>query len=370
MSVAVDIGHRQGGFSLEAAFESSGRLTALFGPSGSGKTSLINAMAGLIRPERGRISVDGRVLVDSRKGVFVPRHKRRIGMVFQDARLFPHLSVAANLRYGRWFTPAAERYGDIGAVVELLGIGHLLDRRPAKLSGGEKQRVAIGRALLASPRLLLMDEPLASLDEARKAEILPYIERLRDETKIPIVYVSHSVAEVARLASDVVVMAQGKVAASGSTAEIMQRLDLLSHEERVEGGAVLDTHVLRHDERFGMTVLGSPAGDIRVPFLRAAAGQPVRLRIRARDVMIATERPHGLSALNVLVGRITAVEPGEGAAVEVRIDCSGATVMARITRQSQHALSLAVGRDVFAVIKTVSFDQANMATAPREQFDA
>lgn len=198
MSVSVDIGHHQGSFVLDAAFESTGRLTALFGPSGSGKTSLINAIAGLIRPQRGRIAVDGRVLVDTGDGVFIPKHKRRIGMVFQDARLFPHLSVAANLRYGRWFAPAAERYGDIGAVVELLGIGHLLDRRPAGLSGGEKQRVAIGRALLASPRLLLMDEPLASLDEARKTEILPYIERLRDETKVPIVYVSHSVAEVAR----------------------------------------------------------------------------------------------------------------------------------------------------------------------------
>lgn len=370
MSVAVDIGHRQGGFSLEAAFESSGRLTALFGPSGSGKTSLINAIAGLIRPQRGRIAINGQVLVDTDKGVLVPRHKRRIGMVFQDARLFPHMSVAANLRYGRWFTPAAERYGDIGAVVELLGIGHLLDRRPGKLSGGEKQRVAIGRALLASPKLLLMDEPLASLDEARKAEILPYVERLRDETKIPIVYVSHSVAEVARLASDVVVMAQGKVVAAGPTAEIMQRLYLLSHEERVEGGSVLDTHVLHHDERFGMTVLGSPAGEIRVPYLPATAGQSVRVRIRARDVMIATERPHGLSALNVLAGRIVAIEPGEGAAVEATINCNGVAVMARVTRQSQHALSLTTGREVFAVIKTVSFDQANIATTPREQFDA
>ena len=215
-----------------------------------------------------------------------------------------------------------------------------------------------------------MDEPLASLDEARKTEILPYIERLRDETKVPIVYVSHSVAEVARLASDVVVMAQGKVAASGPTAAIMQRLDLLAHEERGEGGAVLDTHVLQHDQRFGMSVLGSPAGEIHVPYLQAAVGHPVRLRIRARDVMIATERPQGLSALNVLAGRIAAIEPGEGAAVEVRIDCNGVAVMARVTRQSQHALSLAPGLDVFAVIKTVSFDEANVAATPRAEFDA
>ncbi|RVD28276.1 molybdenum ABC transporter ATP-binding protein [Mesorhizobium sp. M4B.F.Ca.ET.017.02.2.1] len=358
MTLLVDIGHRLGDFEIDASFESAGRLTALFGLSGSGKSTLINLIAGLIRPEKGRIAIDGRVLVDTQSDVFVPMHKRRIGMVFQDARLFPHMSVAGNLRYGRWFTPASERYADIDAVVELLGIGHLLDRRPAKLSGGEKQRVAIGRALLASPKLLLMDEPLASLDEARKAEILPYIERLRDETKIPIVYVSHSVAEVARLASDVVVLSQGKVAAAGPTGAIMQRLDLLPAEERGEGGAVLDTRVLRHDESFGMTVLGSPAGEIRVPRLARPAGTPVRLRIRARDVMIATEEPVGLSALNILAGTITAVRPGVGPTVEIAIDCNGAIVLARITEQSKHTLRLALGRRVFAVIKTVSFDSA------------
>ncbi|MER8373050.1 molybdenum ABC transporter ATP-binding protein [Mesorhizobium sp. M1406] len=359
MSVLVDIGHRLGGFAIGARFESAGRLTALFGPSGSGKTTLINMIAGLIRPDKGRIEVDGRVMVDTDAGIFVPKHKRRIGMVFQDARLFPHMSVAGNLRYGRWFTPPAERYADMDAVVDLLGIGPLMDRRPAKLSGGEKQRVAIGRALLASPGLLLMDEPLASLDEARKAEILPYIERLRDETKIPIVYVSHSVAEVARLASDVVMLAQGHVIASGPTEAVMQRLDLLPAEERGEGGAVLDTRVLCHDETFGMTVLGSAAGEIRVPRLAMKAGASVRIRIRARDVMIATEHPAGLSALNILPGTITAMSPGEGPAVEVGIDCNGATVLARITEQSRHTLKLHLGGKVFAVVKTVSFDRAN-----------
>ncbi|MBZ9741748.1 MULTISPECIES: molybdenum ABC transporter ATP-binding protein [unclassified Mesorhizobium] len=359
MSVLVDISHRLDDFAIDARFESAGRLTALFGPSGSGKTTLINMIAGLIRPEKGRIEVDGRVLVDTGAGIFVPRHKRRIGMVFQDARLFPHMSVMSNLRYGRWFTPAAERYADVDAVVELLGIGLLLGRRPAKLSGGEKQRVAIGRALLASPRLLLMDEPLASLDEARKAEILPYIERLRDETKIPIVYVSHSVAEVARLASDVVMLARGKVTASGPTEAVMQRLDLLPAEERGEGGSVLDTKVLRHDEAFGMTVLGSAAGEIRVPRLEMRPGASVRIRIRARDVMIATEKPTGLSALNILPGTIVAISPGEGPTVEVGIDCNGATVLARITEQSRQALKLRLGGKVFAVVKTVSFDRAN-----------
>ena len=190
MTLSVDIHHRVGDFALEARFESAGRLTALFGPSGSGKSTLINLIAGLIPPGRGRIAIDGRVLVDTAARIFVPVHRRRIGMVFQDARLFPHMSVAGNLRYGRWFTPSSERYAKMDAVIDLLGIAHLLDRRPAKLSGGEKQRVAIGRALLASPRLLLMDEPLASLDEARRAEILPYIERLRDGAGVPILLVT------------------------------------------------------------------------------------------------------------------------------------------------------------------------------------
>jgi molybdate transport system ATP-binding protein len=369
MSIDVDIDQRLGAFELKARFSSSGRLTALFGPSGSGKSSLISVIAGLTRPDRGRVEVEGRVLVDRDASIFVPRHKRRIGMVFQEALLFPHMSVAHNLRFGRWFTPPAQRYGDIDAVVDLLGIGALLDRRPGKLSGGEKQRVAIGRALLASPRLLLMDEPLASLDDARKAEILPYIERLRDETRIPIVYVSHSIAEVARLASDVVMLAEGRVVAAGPTSAVMQRLDLLPAEERGEGGSVLETKVLQHDEPFAMTVLGSTAGEIRVSRLAVPVGARVRLRIRARDVMVATVEPKGLSALNVLPGTIAAIESGEGAAVEVRIDCNGEVVMARITRQSCQALELEVGRQVFAVVKTVSFDTANTATGLRGQAD-
>src|SRR5256886_3586772 len=221
LSVAVE--HRLGDFRLHAAFDSAGGLTALFGRSGSGKTSLVNAIAGLIRPGRGRIVVDGAVLTDTTAGVSVPAHRRRIGYVFQEGRLFPHLTVRQNLLYGRWFAPAAERGGRLDDIVALLGIEALLGRRPALLSGGEKQRVAIGRALLANPRLLLMDEPLASLDEARKSEILPYIERLRDESGVPIVYVSHQVGEVARLATTMVVLTEGRVAAVGPAAAIMGR---------------------------------------------------------------------------------------------------------------------------------------------------
>src|SRR5437667_10720461 len=222
----VDIEHRFGAFALDIHFRSGRGLTALFGRSGAGKTSVVNAIAGLLHPERGRIVVDGSVLLDTERGIHAPAHRRRIGYVFQEGRLFPHLTVRQNLLYGRWFTPAAERSGRLDDIVALLGIEALLGRRPALLSGGEKQRVAIGRALLASPRLLLMDEPLASLDEARKSEVLPYIETLRDEKRIPIVYVSHSLAEVARLATTLVLVADGRVAAAGPVAEIMSRLDL------------------------------------------------------------------------------------------------------------------------------------------------
>ena len=370
MTLLVDVRHRLGSFELDAAFETSGRLVALFGPSGSGKTSLVNLIGGLLRPSEGRIIVDGRALVDVAAGTFIPRHKRRIGYVFQDARLFPHMTVSRNLRYGRWFAPSGEHYADFGRVVELLGIGQLLDRRPSLLSGGEKQRVAIGRALLASPKLILMDEPLASLDDARKSEIMPYIERLRDETKIPIVYVSHSVAEVARLATDIVVLAGGKVTASGPTSEILQRLDLLPEEERGEGGAVLEMEVAGHDEAFGMSVLKSAAGEIRVTGFDVPVGATVRVRIRARDVMIATERPRGLSALNILRGKISGVKAGDGALADVFIDCNGQGIAARITRQSSHVLGLTSGQDVFAVIKTVSFDRANTARSIGASDDA
>jgi len=361
MSLSVDIRHRLGAFSLDAAFETGGRLTALFGPSGSGKTSLVNLIGGLLRPDEGRIVAGGRVLVDTGAGIFVPKHRRRIGYVFQDARLFPHMTVGQNLRYGRFFTPASERYGDMDGVVELLGIGHLLDRKPGSLSGGEKQRVAIGRALLASPRLMLMDEPLASLDEQRKAEILPYIERLRDETKIPIVYVSHSAAEVARLATDIAVLDNGRVAAAGPTSEILQRLDLLPAEERGEGGAVLEMRATGRDEAFGMTTLASLAGEIHVAGLEAAPGSTVRVRIRARDVIVATERPRGISALNILPGRIAGIASGNGHFADVTIDCNGETVSARITRQSAEMLGLTPGLPVFAVVKSVTFDRANTA---------
>jgi molybdate transport system ATP-binding protein len=361
--LSVDVRHRLGSFELNTRFESSGPLTALFGPSGSGKSSLVNLIGGLMRPDKGSVTIDHRVLVDTTSNVFLPKHKRRIGYVFQDARLFPHMTVSQNLRYGRFFAPSAERYADMAGVVELLGIGHLLDRKPNLLSGGEKQRVAIGRALVASPKLILMDEPLASLDDARKSEILPYIERLRDETRIPIVYVSHSIAEVARLATDIVVLADGKVVACGSTGTVLSRLDLLPEDERGEAGTVIELEVAGHDEEAELSILQGRGGSWRLPRIAAQRGDRVRVRIRARDILIATERPHGLSAINVLPVRVVDIT-GSGAEAYVRLDCGGDILAARVTRHSVTALGLAPGRNVFAVVKAITFDRSNMAYMP------
>ena len=361
LSVAVE--HRFGSFALDAAFESAGGLTALFGRSGAGKTTLINAIAGLLRPERGHIVVDGEVLTDTEHGIFVPARRRRIGYVFQEGRLFPHLSVRQNLLYGRWFAPKGGRTGEVELIVDLLGIGALLDRRPALLSGGEKQRVAIGRALLARPRLLVMDEPLASLDEARKTEILPYIERLRDEAGVPIVYVSHQVAEVARLATTMVVLSEGRVAAIGPTASIMGRIDLFPLTGRAEAGAILATRVAGHDPNFGLTTLRAAAGELRVPYLDLPVGAALRVRIRARDVMIALQPPAGLSALNVLPGTVVEIGRTDGPIVEMRLNCAGEALIARLTRRSVETLGLAPGCPVYAVIKSIAFDHHAFAGA-------
>jgi molybdate transport system ATP-binding protein len=362
LSIAVE--HRLGDFRLDAAFESGGGLTALFGRSGSGKTSLVNAIAGLIRPTRGHIVVDGEVLTDTASGVFVPARRRHVGYVFQEGRLFPHLTVRQNLLYGHWFASRHGRAGEVEHVIELLGLGDLLGRRPANLSGGEKQRVAIGRALLAAPRLLVMDEPLASLDEERKTEILPYIERLRDEFAIPIVYVSHGIAEVTRLATTIVVMSEGRVAAIGPTAEIMGRIDLFPLTGRAEAGAILNTRIAEHDVRFGLTTLRSAAGDLRVPYIDMRLGAQLRVRIRARDVMIALEPPRGLSALNILPGTVAEIAEAEGASVEMRLDCGGESLIARLTKRSVEALGLVPGRQVYAVIKSIAFDHQALGAAP------
>ncbi len=353
----VDIEHPLGAFSLDIHFRSGRGLTALFGRSGAGKTSVVNAIAGLIRPRRGRIAVDGEVLVDTQRRIDLPPHRRRVGYVFQEGRLFPHLTVRQNLLFGRWFARGRTAAGRLDEVVELLGVGPLLDRRPGRLSGGEKQRVAVGRALLASPRLLLMDEPLASLDARRKDEILPFLERLREEASVPIVYVSHSVAEVARLASTIVLIADGRVRAVGPVEEVMGRAGLAPLAGGFEAGAVLAARVAGHDPRYGLTELAGAFGRLTVPRLGAAVGCALRVHIRARDVILATAPPTGISALNVLAAEVEALVPVEDATLEVQLRLGPERLLARVTRRSGDALGLAPGRRVFAVIKTVAIDR-------------
>ncbi|HTO33756.1 MAG TPA: molybdenum ABC transporter ATP-binding protein [Pararhizobium sp.] len=354
MSLVLDVRHKLGSFSVEAAFSCDRGVTALFGSSGSGKTSLVNIIAGLLKADAGRIQFNGDRLVDTASRVFIPPHKRRFGYVFQEARLFPHMSVRRNLTYGRRFSPARDDGADFDRIVDLLGVAPLLGRSPSNLSGGEKQRIAIGRALLSNPRLLLMDEPLAALDGDRKAEILPYLERIRDETEIPIVYVSHSVSEVARLANKVIILENGRVLASGDAATILSQPS--PAVSRREAGAVIDGVVETTDGDHRITAIRAGAARIVVPYLEAPPGKAVRLQIAARDVMLATSKPEGLSALNILPAVISEIGEAAHGMVDVRLDCGGVTIVSRITVVSRDALALQAGKPVHAIIKGVALD--------------
>ncbi|MFO1304625.1 MAG: molybdenum ABC transporter ATP-binding protein [Burkholderiales bacterium] len=363
--IEVDVEERLGAFHLDVRFEADAPIVGLFGRSGAGKTSVVNAIAGIGRPHRGRIRINGDVLFDTSQGIDVPPERRRVGYVFQDALLFPHLDVLANLTYGERLRAPSERVIARERVVELLGLGGLLARKPRTLSGGEKQRVAIGRALLAQPRILLMDEPLAALDVERKAEILDYVERLRDELSIPIIYVSHSVAEITRLADTVVVLSEGRCLAAGNVEDVMGRADLRPATGRYEAGALVDTQVLRHDDASGLTTLGFDGGELLVPKVDAATGERVRARIRARDVSLAIARPQGISILNILPGRVVSVDDGGGAIVDVQVAVGSATIAARISRRSRDDLGIRAGRDVFALVKAISFDQRSVGHVGR-----
>jgi len=361
--IEVDIAIRRGSFAIEAAFTADAPIVALFGRSGAGKSTIVNAIAGITRPARGRIAVGNEVLFDSARGIDVAPESRRVGYVFQDALLFPHMTVAANLAYGARLSAHVGRFVDRDHVVSLLDLGRILDRRPANLSGGEKQRVAIGRALLANPRLLLMDEPLASLDAPRKAEILAYIELLRDELGLPIVYVSHALEEVTRLADAMVLIADGRVVAQGGVAEVLAGHEMQAHTGRFEAGAVVETRVARHDERFGLTLLAFDGGELVVPNVDALPGEPVRARIRARDVSIALSRPSGISIQNVFAAEVVSLSGEFGAIVDVRLRVGATPIVARITRKAAQELALAPGARVHALVKAVSIDRRSVGFA-------
>ncbi|HTT99545.1 MAG TPA: molybdenum ABC transporter ATP-binding protein [Rhizomicrobium sp.] len=356
MSVEVALHHRFGPFSLDVGFKiARAGVTALFGPSGAGKTSVINAIAGLFRPHEGRIVIGDRVVLDTKADVFVPARDRRTGYVFQDARLFPHMNVENNLRFGwrRAQNPASE--GEIAHVIELLGLSHLLPRSPKALSGGEKSRVALGRALLASPDILLLDEPLAALDAARRGEILPYLERLRDETKLPMIYVSHAVDEVARLADEIVLLSDGRTVEQASVFDLLTRLDTGIDPF----GAVLETEVQSHRRADRLTLLSFDGGQLIVSRIARPEGARVRVRVRAEDIMIAREEPRAISANNVLPARVVAVRQNDGPQAEVQLACGVSRLVARITRASVARLELVEGAPVFAIIKSVIVDSSH-----------
>ena len=358
MTLQVRLSHRFVGFALDVDFQTPPGLTVLFGPSGSGKTTVVNAVAGLLRPDSGRIAVGDWLLLDSAARHALPPHRRRLGYVFQEGRLFPHLSVRQNLLYGRWFAPRGASGPDLSRVVDLLGIGPLLDRRPGALSGGERSRVAIGRALLAAPRLILADEPLAALDEARKAEILPYFERLRDEGGVPILYVSHATTEVARLATTVVALRAGRVVAVGPPGQVLGDAGAMGSET----ASVLSARVAVHDDD-GLTRLETAGGAVFVARLDALAGTRLRLRVGSRDVILSRTRPEGISALNVLQGHIVDIAPEDGPNVQVSLALGPDRLTARITRRSATHMSLAPGQPCHAILKAVAVAPEDMGLA-------
>lgn len=361
--IAAAFAGRLGAFALNVAFEAPARgITALFGPSGCGKTTLLRCTAGLTRLP-GRLTVDGEVWQDEDAGIFKKPHQRAIGYVFQEASLFPHLSVRKNLLYG------AKRARDDGPVVvsfddvvAILGLGPLLERGPRDLSGGERQRVAVGRALLSRPRLLLMDEPLASLDSGSKEEILPYLETLHQNLATPILYVSHDIGEVARLADRMVVLAEGRKVGEGPVESTLERLDLQPATGRFEAGVVLTARVTGHDMKYQLTQVEHGGQTIALPLIDTPVGSAVRLRIRARDVALAVERPSGISIRNILHGTVTAIAAEENSAyAEILVDIGGAGVRARITRASVEGLGLHRGKAVFVLVKSIAFDRRSLA---------
>jgi len=319
---------------------------------------LLRAIAGLDREVGGRLCFAGHVWQDDARRIFVPPHKRGVGYVFQDARLFSHLSVAGNLRYAAHRARRESRAIEFDDVVDALDLAPLLDRQTMALSGGERQRVAIGRTLLARPQLLLMDEPLAALDLRRKAAILPYIERLPQTFGVPVLYVTHAIAEVAQVAQWMVLLSDGRASATGPVVELMERIDLYPMTGRFEAGVVLTARVTGHDAAYHLTDLDIGGQPLVMPALDLPVGGAVRLRIRARDVALATRKPDGISIRNVLSGTVAEVaEEADTAFAEVLVDLGGAHVRARLTRRSVAELSLTPGGPVYALIKSVAIDR-------------
>lgn len=351
MSIEARFSIQQGAFKLLAEFDLPHGITALFGASGSGKTTLLRAIAGLDKHQASSLVVAGHSWQDN--STFVPPHQRAVGYVFQEASLFKHLNVRQNIEFGFARRGKTADREALQNTIDLMGVSKLLDRSVAQLSGGEKQRVAIARALAAQPELLLMDEPLAALDEAGKQEIFPYLESLHQNLKIPVIYVSHSVSEVARLADHIIVLDQGQVKAQGPASEILTRTDLaLAHSN--DAGAILDCTVSNVDKEFGLAELNTPAGIVTVINRQLAPSQNIRLHIGARDVSIALSPPQQTSILNVLKASVLTISAENNAQVLLQLQIDQATILARLTRKSAEQLALKAGKVVYAQIKSVA----------------
>jgi molybdate transport system ATP-binding protein len=352
--LSVIVNKRRGSFVLNAQFEvPTPGVVTLFGRSGCGKSTLVNIIAGLIPADGGRVALDDTVLSDTQQGIDVAAEQRRIGYVFQDARLFPHLNVAANLRYAaqRARVPQFVGYSE---VVAMLDLEPLMQRRVHQLSGGERQRVAIARALLRQPRLLLLDEPLASLDAARREEVLPYLEKLRDQLTVPMVYVTHNFEEVLRLATSIVLLDSGKTIAQGGVGEMSVNPSLRAIIGADAVGAIVEGTVLDTDAHSGLTRVRVGNGELKVPHSHARAGARLRVQLLARDLIVATRPPQYLSVRNNLAGTVTRVSSDDADSDLIEIDIGGPIIIARVTKAATRELSLQRGLSIWALVKTVS----------------
>lgn len=352
MSIQARFIVSKGDFNLNADLEIPAKgITAIFGPSGSGKSTLLRCIAGLERPKEGFIKIAGDTWQDEH--LFIPAFKRSLGYVFQEPSLFPHLSVLANLEYGFRRVPENERKISLDSVIELMGICSMLKRNPDTLSGGERQRVAIARALAVSPKLLLMDEPLSSLDQKSKNEILPYLEALHNELVMPVIYVSHSENEVARLADYLVLLEAGRVIASGVINEILTRLDLsMAHSKKAE--AIIEATVTAHDDQYGLNYFDFPGGRFTVAHEPLGIGKKVRLRIVARDVSLTLNPQRDTSILNIFPVRVEEIVPEGDASMIVKLNAAGIIFLALVTRKSADLLKIKPGNLLYAQVKSVA----------------
>ena len=354
MSLDLNITKRLGTFTLDVGFTAPNGVTAVFGRSGAGKTTLINVVAGLSAPDSGHIALNDTPLFDAAQRINLPAHKRRMGYVFQDARLFPHMDVTQNLRFGLRHAPAGSTGPSLDEVADLLGLTDLMKRRPTDLSGGEKQRVALGRALLSRPKMLLMDEPLAALDGQRKDNILPYLERLKSGAAgLPILYVSHALDEIARLADQLVILSKGKIAASGSIFDVLADPTIVPLVGVRQAGAVLQATVMEHGDD-GISTLKTNAGTLELPGVAAPVGTLVRLHVLAQDVILSRTRPTGLSSVNILPVTVKSIRTGDGPGAAISLDAVGDQLLARVTARAVQDLDLSEGVSCFAVIKATS----------------